>query len=897
MTIDRFSKERFEQVIAPYGDHTCAFSMGEFVYTIPLDAQVSIRIRSSIGASEIADEAGQDSIRLNLICRQDNSYLGKLDGMYITRVPGWEVRLGIKFATLSTYRRKAGDCPDCRMPLKIHVSTTLKNPNRPFAKCDACEKFFWIDRIQHPQFFDAPVALSAPKRDADDVLAELGFSSEPAPQLEPPKTGEMGSVFDALDEDAVPEEHRVEIVSVSDSTAPDAQQAEFIFAPLKGAYRVIAGPGSGKTFTIKHRYKFMVDCGVDPDRIIVATFNTKMASEVRSKIMSLVPMIENRPASNQICTIHAFCFRMLKAYGVLGTVEVVDGRTLWKMKKIYENALQEIYPQETTRPLWKEAADWIATAKSDTVTPVESEGYFGRYMSDFYARTLSQVYREVDHRMSAQGLITFSDMLFRVDLLCKMDPAFVAHLRSRFDYVIVDEAQDTSAQAMRILTTITDNFTAVGDTDQLLYRFAGATPEANLQEGFEEIFPENTMFKLETNYRSTRTIVNAARMIHNNYMEAGGPYENHYKKYMTPHTKDIGQIDFQSFTSPLDEANFVAQTIERMIQGHSDYPKICEQVFIGMRTRAYSVYYEDALARHNIPFINTTGVSFWSQSHVTGLISYLKVLINAHDRDAFAKVYNIPSSGWVFPWQSSPQYGQYVNSRILSKEFLNTYPTYGDAYQAYSRMYSVMNKFRPALLDLIQLVEEARADLQEDGVVGALRYFIANSLKPYLEAEYGPTETQDGDGGKLDDLASVLEMASQFQKAEDFIRYVDMLISASQAKKEDDWSGKVVISTIHRLKGLERDFVFAVGVSQFNPATSKGVTSLLPHTFTFAEPIQQGKLPVGGGCRFEDERCLYFVLITRARRKVWVCSPLTYRNDSMQPSDFVTETLRVLGEE
>jgi len=164
-----------------------------------------------------------------------------------------------------------------------------------------------------------------------------------------------------------------------------------------------------------------------------------------------------------------------------------------------------------------------------------------------------------------------------------------------------------------------------------------------------------------------------------------------------------------------------------------------------------------------------------------------------------------------------------------------------------------------------------------------------------MENEYGHTETADGDGGPFDDFLGVIEMASMFNDPKDFIAYVDKLIAAAEAASKDDWSGRVVISTIHKLKGLERPCVFAVGMSEYSEMQETGVTSLLPHTFTFVSPPNQGKLPSGGRNRLEDERCLYFVLLTRAMEKAYVFSPYEFRKQPMQPSRFIHETHKVLG--
>ena len=263
---------------------------------------------------------------------------------------------------------------------------------------------------------------------------------------------------------------------------PTKEQAEVIFAPVWGAYRVIAGPGSGKTFTMKLRYRYLLDMGIMADKIMAVTFNAKMADELRSKIMIIYPEIEGTAAESQICTIHAFCFRQGKAFGIIpANIEVVDGKTQWKMRRIYELFLKEHYPNEKSRPGWAEAASWVQTAKAHSIDQDATPNFFlSCGFTEEHALKMSVIRKDVDNQMAHDNLMTFVDMVYLVEREIRTNSKFLDFLKAKISHIIVDEGQDTSHQAMSILTAISENFTVVGDPDQLLYRFAGATPEANL---------------------------------------------------------------------------------------------------------------------------------------------------------------------------------------------------------------------------------------------------------------------------------------------------------------------------------------------------------------------------------------------------------------------------------
>jgi DNA helicase-2/ATP-dependent DNA helicase PcrA len=294
----------------------------------------------------------------------------------------------------------------------------------------------------------------------------------------------------------------------------NAQQKAAVNAPLDKAARVLAGPGSGKTVVIEYRLEFLLDHGVDPKHIIVVTFSRPMADEMLRRIIKLCPEIAGTALERRITTIHALLFRLLRAEG-----ETRKVAKTWQIKK----AIEEAAEAEDLDEGWKVIQSWIDSAKAHCVREGEDEPWFRE-------RLVAAGAPVFERAMRSQGLLTFADMLYLTELLFEDSPAVLKKWQGWTEHVLVDEGQDTGGQAMRILTALAapqDNFYIVGDSDQLLYRFAGATPEANLAQGFEQRYPDGLTFKLETNYRSSQAIVASInQLISNNY----GQHNEHLHK-------------------------------------------------------------------------------------------------------------------------------------------------------------------------------------------------------------------------------------------------------------------------------------------------------------------------------------------------------------------------------
>ena len=432
--------------------------------------------------------------------------------------------------------------------------------------------------------------------------------------------------------------------------------------------------------------------------------------------------------------------------------------------------------------------------------------------------------------------------------------------------------------------------TLVGDINQLLYRFANAAPEV-LSEQLENVFPDLKTYFLGRNYRSTRSIVRTSMAnIAHNYASKGGPYSDSILLNLVPHddAPEGSPVSFAMYGNADDEAEAVAAEINNLIVSGTYGP---DAFFVGSRTRNQLGYIENALNALSIPFINITGGSFWTSTHVRRLVSYLRLAVDPTSSEAFKDVYNVSSAQNVSTWGKNK--GEYIPTRYLGQIFLNTCK---DSYLNVERAGNSNWKFKAGADDLINFVEGVQYILETKGHVGALREIVDNCLSKFILTDEGIAEGDEAEDGKLNDLETVIAMANSYDDAQSFLDHAaEMAEVAKRAAEKKDWTGLVVLSTIHRLKGLERPVVFGIGCGEGFRMIGKGdhkrqvPAGLLPHTFSLIDPPQMGVLPSGSRSPIEDERCIFHVLISRAKDLVFLSAPSVYQTMILQPSRFVRE--------
>lgn len=232
---------------------------------------------------------------------------------------------------------------------------------------------------------------------------------------------------------------------------PNAEQLQAIQAPLDKAVRVLAGPGSGKTFVLAHRYAYLLEHSVKPEDILAVTFSKNMADELLERIARVLPSVIGTAAEQQVCTIHACCYRMLRAEG--------DKRQVvkeWQIKRSLQEIAEGIWYGEV--PGYKEILYWIDKAKAKGLDDRSDSDFFESRLGSREGQNLDLARKQFDQDIKRQRLLTFPDMLLEVELRLRNDRAFRERWQTKFKHVIIDEAQDVGAQALRILVTLSFDY-------------------------------------------------------------------------------------------------------------------------------------------------------------------------------------------------------------------------------------------------------------------------------------------------------------------------------------------------------------------------------------------------------------------------------------------------------
>lgn len=665
------------------------------------------------------------------------------------------------------------------------------------------------------------------------------------------------------------------------------QQQAIIDAPVNGAYRVMAGPGSGKTYTLVRRIDKLIEYGVKPSSILAVTFSKAMATELAERAYK----INSKVCLEQICTIHALAYRILKEEGE--TRKVASGKFGYLVKVNAVEALNKLGMPEVP---WADFLKYVNNAKFHAIRHANLYSFYndklqcnGGISADIpwkadAANMLAQAHIEYDRLMQNSNVLTFNDMLCELEWLLQDNPSVLYKYQSRFQYIFVDEAQDTSCQAMRLLTLLAapqNNFTAIGDVDQTIYAFAGAKPEDNMWQGFEQRFPSHQTFKLEINYRSTHNIITVTNdAIAANYNDE----TMQYRKFIMPaEGAGIGDApSYNVYNTVQEEAQAISDAVYDLVWNESDTD--FGDIFICARTRSQLAYLYGVLAKNKFPFVDKCGGSFWESAHIQDLMAYLKLSVNKMADESFLRIYNKASNKMLQPFDLYDKTtnklikakGAYCSHRWLGKEFLNSCNgSYSGIFSVTDRRYQAgLNDLKNFMIGLNSLSQWTSAHPVYDKV----KYVVDNCLSEWWREEAGVGESESNDGTRNEDFNTALDIAMQYNDLQEFIDYVDSMIKLSQESANKDDSKLIVLSTIHRLKGLERKVVMVMGV----------MDGLLPH-WTISGNFGGSVLPFNDKNSIEDERRLFFVAVSRPKERLYLTGCYHYQTKKLFKSPFAYE--------
>lgn len=588
-----------------------------------------------------------------------------------------------------------------------------------------------------------------------------------------------------------------------------------------GPLMVLAGPGSGKTFVITHRIKYLIEGpGINPAHILVVTFSRAAAKEMKDRFEKLC---KKSPVT--FGTFHSVFFNLLKtAYG-FGSEQIASDELRYTLIKelIKRNAIEN----EDINTLAGNLLNEIALVKQDNIS---IKNYYSNSIS---SDTFKKIYSDYESELEARGKLDFEDMLSLTYELLSERSDILKAVQNRYRYILVDEFQDINFLQYNIIKLMAgekQNITVVGDDDQSIYRFRGARPEIML--GFERDFRNVKKVFLDINFRSSTQIVNAStKLISFN--------SKRFPKSFKAKNGDGAPVSLIEFKNPFLEVNSIIKDIKDYIKSGQDINNIA----VLYRTNLSPRLLIERLMRNNIPFTIRDAIpNLFDHWVAKDIISYIKLAINMGDKSDLLRISNKPN--------------RYISRDSLSSSRANI-ETLFDYYDDKSYM----------IKRIVELREHLRT-IKNLKPATALRY-IRNVVgyDEYIE------EYCDMNGVESDDCYSILgdleNSAAEYNTFNDWFvhmdEYKDELIEAKRKSNENDKG--VRLMTFHSSKGLEFDIVYIIDVNEGSV------------------PYKKAK----GVDEIEEERRMFYVAMTRARKKLFICYCVENFGKSIGKSDFVIE--------
>lgn len=597
---------------------------------------------------------------------------------------------------------------------------------------------------------------------------------------------------------------------------------------IDGPELVIAGAGSGKTRVLTYKIAYLLQKGVHASNILALTFTNKAAREMKERIARLVPAADARYL--WMGTFHSVCARLLRTEAErLGFTRDFSIYDTADSKSVLKQILKE---QQLDEKIYKvgNVLGRISTAKNMLISPDEYAHSHDFYKADSEVRMykMAEVYQAYQVRLKAANAMDFDDLLINMNALMEQDAEVCDKYQQAFQYVLVDEYQDTNYVQYLLVKHLAEpqnRICVVGDDAQSIYSFRGADIRNIL--GFQRDYPHSHLYKLERNYRSTQTIVNAANsLIHHN--------EHQIPKEVYSEKEEGQRIDLNAYMSDRDEGEAVAKAISK---DHTLLRRDYNDMAILYRTNAQSRAFENELRKRNIPYRIYGGTSFYQRKEIKDAIAYFRLAVNPLDNEALLRVINFPSRGIgdttlrkvsdtaiihgismmdvvTHPLECSlPVQGATVKKLILFSDLIARLREASETKDAYefAEMALGQSGVRTAtMLDRTPEGIDRAENLQE----------LLNGIHEFVDKR-----TEEG---------------VSFTPITDFLAEVSLL--TDQDENLADQTSRVTLMTIHAAKGLEFPIVYVVGMEE----------NLFPSQYC-VKPSE-----------IEEERRLLYVAITRA---------------------------------
>lgn len=594
----------------------------------------------------------------------------------------------------------------------------------------------------------------------------------------------------------------------------------------EGPLLILAGAGSGKTRVLTHRIAYLIEeMGVNPWNILAITFTNKAAGEMRERVDRIVGY---GAESIWVSTFHSTCFRILRRY--------IDRLGYDTNFTIYDTDDQKTLMKDICKHLQIDTKvfrerNLLATISSAKNEMIGTEEYRLRAEGDYGRRKIASVYEEYEKQMKANNALDFDDLLVKTVQLFLTQPDVLEYYQDRFRYIMVDEYQDTNTVQFRFVSLLAAkyrNLCVVGDDDQSIYKFRGANIKNILD--FENVFQDAKVIKLEQNYRSTGTILNAANAVIRNNV-------GRKSKTLWTENGEGEKIRLRQFDSGYDEAEYIVDDIKAHVNnGEGNYNDFA----ILYRTNAQSRLFEEKFVTANIPYKIVGGINFYSRKEIKDILAYLRTIDNAKDDIAVRRIINVPKRGIGLTSVNRVQ--DYALSREIgfydALRGVDAIPNIGRGVSRLESFVALIEHFKmeakeKLISELVDMILEETGYLEElksEGEVEAESRMenieeFKNKIIAYEEhcADQGDPITLSG-----------------------FLEEVALVADIDSLEEDSDY---VVLMTLHSAKGLEFPYVYLAGMED----------GIFPSymTVTSDDPTE-----------VEEERRLCYVGITRAKQEL-----------------------------
>lgn len=600
---------------------------------------------------------------------------------------------------------------------------------------------------------------------------------------------------------------------------------------LNGPLLVLAGAGSGKTKVLTSRIAYLIEKGVSPFNILAITFTNKAAAEMKERVIKL---IGGEASTMQISTFHSFGLRLIREnneyldldnnFAIFDTEDSLTAvKRVLKRLDIDSNKFSP-----------KSFRNRISSLKNDLIMPND----FNRYVRTDFDEMVLKVYPEYQNELKDNNAVDFDDLLILPIKLFKENPNILLKYQERFQYILIDEYQDTNEAQYRLTKMLANyykNICVVGDSDQAIYGFRGANFKNILN--FEKDYKDCKTIILKKNYRSTKMILDAANSV--------------IKHNINRHPKELESVNgmgeritYYRAKNGIDEVKFIANTIDTLKKKNVSL----DDIVILYRTNAQSRVFEDEFLKLNIPYRIIGAVNFYARREIKDLMAYLKVINNPRDAISLLRSINTPKRG--------------IGNKSIEEIIERSNEENISLFDAINSGKALTYK------NLILELQEASSHLSLTELVEEV--LSKSGLREELEKE-NSVEAET----RLENLEEFKSITKAFEDKYGLISLPDFLYEVSLISDNTevtDSSNRVTLMTVHSVKGLEFNYVFITGLEE----------GLFPHMNSLESNSE-----------IEEERRLCYVAITRAKEKLYLTNARTrvlYGKDNAYPvSRFINE--------